>query len=452
MILASDFSKFEKGQTFRERFFSVLGSGVFNSDGEMWKFHRAMTRPFFSRDRISHFNLFDRHTEESLQQMKSRLREGHAIDFQDLVARFTLDSASEFLFGHCVNSLLAGLPYAHNVVNPNRSSGLNKSDAFAHAFADAQNAIAARAVVGDVWPLFEIFTDKSESGMKVVDAYLQPILQEALRKAKDAPESEEKDNIGEDETLLDHLVKYTSDPVVLRDETLNILIAGRDTTAGTLTFAAYLLAMHPDVLARLRKEILTHVGPKRQPTYEDIKEMKFLRAVINETLRLFPSVPFNERTAMKDTTFPSPYPNGKPFYIPKGRQCVYSVFIMHRRKDLWGPDAEEFDPDRFLDERLHKYLTPKPFIFLPFNAGPRICLGQQFAYNEMSFFLIRLLQNIDSITLAPEAQPPDSRIPEGWRRGKGRQAVEQVRAKAHLTMYAAGGLWVKMTEATGTNV
>ena len=50
---------------------------------------------------------------------------------------------------------------------------------------------------------------------------------------------------------------------------------------------------------------------------------------------------------------------------------------MHRRKDLWGPDAEEFDPDRFLDERLHKYLTPNPFIFLPFNGGPRICLGQQ---------------------------------------------------------------------------
>lgn len=61
----------------------------------------------------------------------------------------------------------------------------------------------------------------------------------------------------------------------------------------------------------------------------------------------------------------------------KCRRILYSVFLMHRREDLWGPDALQFDPDRFIDGRLQKYLTPNPFIFLPFNAGPRICLGQQ---------------------------------------------------------------------------
>jgi len=379
--------------------------------------------------------------------MKSRLREGYAIDFQDLVARFTLDSASEFLFGHCVNSLSTGLPFPHDVIVPGRGATLSKSDAFAQAFAEAQTVIASRG--RDIWPLLEIFGDKSERGMKIVNDYLQPILQEALRKGKDSPSSSsrEKDNIDEDETLLDHLVKYTSDPLILRDETLNILIAGRDTTAGTLTFAAYLLAMHPPVFTRLREEVLTHVGPRHQPTYDDIKEMKFLRAVINETLRLFPSVPLNERTSINNTTFLSPDPNGKPFYVAKGTQCVFSVFLMHRRKDLWGPDADEFDPDRFLDDRLKKYLIQRPYIFLPFGAGPRICLGQQFAYNEVSFFLIRLLQNMDSITLAPDAQPPYSRVPENWKNAKGRQAIERVRPMSHITMYAAGGLWVKMTEA-----
>ncbi|KAK0462790.1 cytochrome P450 [Armillaria novae-zelandiae] len=92
---------------------------------------------------------------------------------------------------------------------------------------------------------------------------------------------------------------------------------------------------------------------------------------------------------------------------------------MHRRTDLWGPDgrvnnyitlysltdpylmiALEFDPDRFLDGRLHKNLTTNPFIFVPFNAGPRICLGQQFAYNEASCYLIRLLQTFSSFSLA----------------------------------------------------
>lgn len=94
------------------------------------------------------------------------------------------------------------------------------------------------------------------------------------------------------------------------------------------------------------------------------------------------------------TLLPGPDPDAKPFYVPPKTRILVSVIGMHRRKDLWGPDGKdylpirssvtyiffsalEFDPDRFLDERLHKYLTPRPFIFLPFNAGPRICLGQQ---------------------------------------------------------------------------
>lgn len=98
--------------------------------------------------------------------------------------------------------------------------------------------------------------------------------------------------------------------------------------------------------------------------------------------------------------------------------------------------AQVFDPDRFLDHRLHKYLTPNPFIFLPFNAGPRICLGQQFAYNEVSFFLVRLLQNFSSVTLAPDAQPPESKPPALWKSFGGRQGKEKITPKSHVTIYA----------------
>ena len=80
------------------------------------------------------------------------------------------------------------------------------------------------------------------------------------------------------------------DPNIIRDETLNILLAGRDTTACTLTYAVYRMAEHPDILKRLREEILSVVGPSRRPSYEDIRNMKYLRAVINETLRLYPPV------------------------------------------------------------------------------------------------------------------------------------------------------------------
>ena len=98
--------------------------------------------------------------------------------------------------------------------------------------------------------------------------------------------------------------------------------------------------------------------------------------------------------------------------------------------------AQEFDPDRFIDERVTKYLIPNPFIFLPFNAGPRICLGQQFAYNEMSFFLVKLLQNFSSMSLDLTSQPPETRPPSAWKGLPGRKGVEEFYAKSHLTSYA----------------
>ncbi|KAF8843740.1 cytochrome P450 [Paxillus ammoniavirescens] len=449
-ILATDFDNFVKGNRFRATMLNVLGTGVFNSDGEMWKFHRSMTRPFFSHDRISHFNIFDRYAEDVINQMKSRLRAGYPVDFQDAISRFTLDSATEFLFGSCVHSLSAGLPYPHNVTPVEAPTGSAEiANDFARAFSQAQVIVSQRVRRSWLWPLFEPFGDKTEEPMKIVNAYIEPILKDAIEKRKMVVMRGEKpsDELSDDDTLLDHLVQQTTDPVVLKDEILNIMIAGRDTTAGTLTFVIYFLSTHPHVLARLRDEIMTKIGPTDRPTHASIRELKYLRAVINETLRLFPPVPLNIRQSIKATTLPSSDPLEKPRYVSANTPVSYSAFIMHRRKDLWGPDAEEFDPDRFLDDRLHKYLTPQPFIFLPFNAGPRICLGQQFAYNEISFMLIRLLQHFTSMSLAQEAQAPGTLPPAAWAEADGRKAREKCFPKMHLTMYAHGGLWVGMTEA-----
>ncbi|KAI0751543.1 cytochrome P450 monooxygenase pc-2 [Daedaleopsis nitida] len=449
-ILSTDFAEFEKGGMLRDTLNSVLGTGVFNTDGAMWKFHRTMTRPYFTKDRISHFEMFDRHADLAIRKMKERFAGGHAVDFQDLVARFTLDSATDFLFGNCVDSLKSDLPYAYNDQTGKQIVRLpSAADRFAEAFMGAQYAIAMRLRKGWTWRLEELHRDASAKHMKVVDAYLQPILQEALRKNRAAiGKAQTKSEDGEEnETLLDHLTKLTDDPVLLHDEILNIMIAGRDTTAATLTFAVYLLCMYPEVFKRLRAEVLEKIGPAQMPTFEDIRTMKYLRAVINETLRLYPVVPFNLRVATCDTTIPNSDPTKPRVFVPTGVAITYSVFLMHRRKDYWGSDALYFDPDRFLDERLNKYFTANPFIFLPFNAGPRICLGQQFAYNEMSFFLIRLLQNFSHMEMDLAAQPPEARAPTEWASAEGQQGREKIIPKAHLTLYVEGGLWVKMTEA-----
>ncbi|KAG2055982.1 cytochrome P450 monooxygenase pc-3 [Suillus hirtellus] len=394
-ILVTDFHNYVKGAKFREAADSVFGTGVFNSDGKV--LHRTMTRPFFTHDRISHFEIFDRHASRAIALAKDCSRMDLAIDFQDLISKFTLDSASEFLFGHCTDSL--------------------------------SHAISRRVLIGSAWPMTEIFADSTAQHMKVVNEFLDPILEAALRRHSTAAKLDANQTTG-DQTFLDHLIKLTSDFKVIKDETLNILLAGRDTTASTLTSAIYLLAMHPEILSRLREEIISKVGPTRMPTYGDIREMKYLQAVLNETMRLFPAL-----EAVHDTTWTSPEPGKKPLFIPGGVMVIYSVFLMHRRTDLWGPDALEFDPDRWLDERMRKYQLINPFILLPFNAGPRICLGQKFAYNEMSFMLIRLLQNFSAIALSSE---PAMRPPAWWAEKDGRQAIERFKPKFH------GSMWVKM--------
>ncbi|KAF8880184.1 cytochrome P450 [Infundibulicybe gibba] len=418
IILATDFDNYVKGAEFHEAMVDVLGTGVFNSDGDMWKcvrwtlFHRTMTRPFFNRDRMN-FEMFDRHIETTIGLIKERMREGVAVDFQDVMYRFTIDAASEFLFGASVDCLSSGcLPYPYNHASSMRapdatSPGSQPADKFSSSFLQAQHIIASRVLVG---------------------GYLDPIVERAVRR------SEERKIAGEHtegETLLDHLVQQTDDTSILKDEILNILIAGRTQyVTVTLTFALYLLALHPSALAPYAEKFWTSI-----------------EAVINETLRLFPP-PIQCQRMREINNWPSPEPGGKPIYIPAGAKTSYSVLMMHRRKDLWGPDAEEFDPDRFIDDRLKKYLVPNPFIFLPFNAGPRICLGQQFAYNEISLVLIRLLQSFSSISLETQAMAPAARPPAEWREAGGRKGAEQFRPKVHLTMYCEGGMWLKFGEAT----
>ncbi|KAJ7839867.1 cytochrome P450 [Mycena olivaceomarginata] len=483
-ILATEFNSFEKGSEFRVMMEPLLGTGVFAADGKVslsliytatdvsHRRHVEMTRPFFHRERISDFDLFDHHAENAIAQFKARLREGYAADFQDMVARFTMDSASSFLFGQNVRSLDAGLPYPYNASTDTSKSpaAAHPSSAFATAFQEAQTITALRSRFGEHWPLSEFWVDRLEEPMSIVRGFLDPILEEAVAKKRAMSAGMQENNkkmnelddrqVEEGESLLDHLINYTDDHTILADEILNITAAGRDTTAGLLTFTIYMLTEHPEILTKLREEILRIVGPTQRPTFDNFRDMKYLRAVLNETLRLYCPVPFNVRTAVQPALFRS-NKDERPLFVPAGTRCAFSTILMHRRKDLWGPDALQFDPERFLDERLHKYLTPNPFIFLPFNAGPRICLGQQFAYHESSFFLVRLLQTFSSVSFASDAQPPEGRPPASWKTDDkaGWKAHEKIRPRSHLTMLfnffsvaegswsEQGGLWVRMEEA-----
>jgi hypothetical protein len=210
-VLATDFTNFEKGPVFQAKMRSVLGTGVFNSDGELWKFHRAMTRPFFARDKIAHFDVFDTHARIAIDKMKVRAREGGALDMQDAVGRFALDAASEFLLGQCVRSLDAALPCAHNEA-PGTHREPGAGEGFARAFSVAMDVLVHRLVLGPVWRLLELRGDRTAEVMGVLNAFIDPIVREAIRKqhAEGALHAEQKGEVADEDTLLDYLVRQTS--------------------------------------------------------------------------------------------------------------------------------------------------------------------------------------------------------------------------------------------------
>jgi hypothetical protein len=149
--------------------------------------------------------------------------------------RFTLDAASEFLFGSCVNALqTTELPYPTTLSPFSQSSPSHNATSeldFSTAFLNAQTAISNRERAGPIWPLGEIWEDKVKAPMKVINEYIEPIVHDALRKRGERDEekkllgvvSQGEKDVGEDETLLDHLVEKTLDPHILKDETLVIL-------------------------------------------------------------------------------------------------------------------------------------------------------------------------------------------------------------------------------------
>ena len=181
--------------------------------------------------------------------------------------------------------------------------------------------------------------------------------------------------------FLEELVKAEMDPEKIRGHVMNILVAGRDTTASLLSSLFFTLAQRPDVYSKLQEEVAYLKG--RSPTYEDIKEMKYLNYAIKETLRLYSVVPLNTRVANKDTTLPlgGGSDGQSPIYVHRGQMVVYQSYSLHRRVDLWGPDANEFRPERW-------YKVRPGFEYLPFNAGPRICPGKFLLFSIVPFLIL----------------------------------------------------------------
>uniref|UniRef100_A0A0W0ETJ6 Putative cytochrome P450 monooxygenase CYP63 n=1 Tax=Moniliophthora roreri TaxID=221103 RepID=A0A0W0ETJ6_MONRR len=450
-VTSTGFHHFWRGKYQKERMEKFLGQGIFNRDDEMWRMHRSNTRPFFARERISDFETFERYSSKTLGIISSLDATNRPFDAQDLFSRFTLDAASEFLFGKNLDTLSASLPTPGKTsMSPKGSATEDSWGSFAHAFEKAQEVVTARARLGYFWPLFELLGDKNAKNAKVIHDWVEPLVNEALSEKARMQKAGVTSPIA-DKNFLQHLTDSTDDPVIIRDQLLSLLLASRDTTACLLTYVTYFMAIYPDVAQKLRQEVLQHCGANDAPSYEQIRDLKYMRAVLNETLRLFPPVPLNVRESRAACTLPPSDPtftsDNRPLYMPSATPIMYFPLLIQRNPTLWGSDADTFNPERWLDQERIAHFVKNPTIFTPFSAGPRMCIGQNYAYNEASYFLVKLLQRYDSFTLATEVQPTGSLPPSEWQERRGRQREEKIWPASALTLFVKGGLWVRFHKA-----
>lgn len=397
-ILATQFNDFALG-TRHQSIQVTLGDGIFTLDGNGWKHLRAMLRPQFAREQVGHVQLLEPH----VQALAARVRANSGkFDLQTLFFELTIDSGTEFLFGESCEALRA------NSQNEKLAGSMNDLDPiikkkFAEAFNFSQLMLFLRISIQDFYFLGD--SRRFRECNKVVHKFTDFYVQKALNASEDEVEKLSRGGY----VFLYELVKQTRDPKVLRDQCLNILLAARDTTAGLLSFMFFELARNPEILSRLRQEVYAAFGEGEDAdlsalTFELLKKCEYLKWVINETLRMYPLVPSNFRVAQRDTTLPrGGGPDGQlPMFVGKGQPISYSVYSLHREEIYYGKDAEVFRPERWGEPLAKKF----GWAFVPFNGGPRICLGQQFALTEASYVTVRLLQMFKKLELFDEKYPP----------------------------------------------
>jgi cytochrome P450 len=366
-------------------------SSKFSSDGAQWEHSRAMLRPQFTREQVDNLSLQDKHSANMMQVIDSRIDTNGwttEFDIQQLFFRFTMDSSIEFLFGGSLNSQLRAI----NPPQANVRAVEFDEDGFIQAFDDSLDHMTRGLRLGAFYKLAHTKECKRVCAVvqKFVDVYVQAALD------RHGQTGVEKSGERQRYILADALVKETQDPVEIRNQLLNVLVASRDTTASLLGWLFLLLARQPEEYRRLRVDILQSFGTYDQPTnltHAGLRSCASLQNCLNETLRLFPLVPINFRKCLVPfTTLPrGGGPNGDdPIYVREDDDVFFTTVNMHRDPDFWGVDAHKFRPTRW------QSLRPG-WQFLPFNGGPRICLGQQFAINQASFVVVRLLQRFEDI-------------------------------------------------------
>ncbi|KAM0548806.1 hypothetical protein ACHAPJ_009662 [Fusarium lateritium] len=374
-----DFAKPKRISSFLRH---ILGDGLIIVEGDQHKFLRKNTTPAF------HF----RHIKELYKMMWAKgetltktlnqdmtASRSSVIELNGWASKVTLD-----IIG------IAGLGRKFDAVE-------KKKDPLADIYEqllepDREKLIFAMLSLAVGLPIIRLIPWK----MNTLFNYLTGSLNELcfpMLKEKKAAIIEKADNHFDVLSLLIKSNNFSDE--ALKDQLLTFLAAGHETTASAMTWACYLLTKHPEIQTKLREEVRDALPGSFDDNQVDLagilEQLPYLNGIMHETLRLYPTVPMTMRQAVRDTRI------GEQF-IPEGTDIIVSIWYINRSPDIWGPDAPEFRPERWITE------DGKPnqnggassnYNFLTFLHGPRSCIGQGFAKAEMRCLLATMVRSFE---------------------------------------------------------
>ena len=366
-VLVSQAEAFVMGEGRSENFMQLVGRGVLTSQGEAWRHSRALVRPQFARQQISDPNHFEFH----LQQLWRRIivagdRWTDIVDLQPLFFNFTIDTITELVLGYSVHSQNF---FSSSPLSEGKCPALPDPAEFASNIDAGAYWVALRVAFGKWYWLFR--SKDFDRNCKVVHDYVDRFVHLELSRRMN-PQAEQTQSAKGNFVLLEELSKITQDPLVLRGEVLNLIVAGRGTTAALLGWVFFFLSRDSSVYDKLRKAIFDEFGASGDLDCTKLLSCQYLQYCLKETLRLCPAGPALIRKATKDVRLPRGGGEGgkSPVLVPKDSMVMLCMHAMQTRADIWGEDAEDFKPDRWRER-------PFAWDYLPFSAGPRNCVGRE---------------------------------------------------------------------------
>ncbi|KAL1559871.1 alkane hydroxylase MAH1-like [Salvia divinorum] len=367
-VFSRNFSNYPKGPHFR-KIFRVLGDGIFGADFDLWEVHRRTTL-----SQLSHAT-FAAHLEATvwrkveaglLPLLGAFCERGSEFDLQDLFQRLTFDNICKLVLDHDPCSLSLELPH---IPCEKAFSAVGEPLMYRHVIPEfiwrlqAQLNVGRERMMSDAARVFHDFiyprvglASEEEKGFNMLRAFERVY---------------EEKNLGPPSGLRDFL----------KDTSLNLMFAGRDTTSTALTWLFWLIAQNRATEAKVREEIKAELNLKNKNkwrffTLQESHKLRYLHGALCESLRLFPPVAMEHKAPLRPDILPSGH------YLESNSKLIVSFYSVGRMQSVWGEDCLEFKPERWISPS-GKIKHEPSYKFPAFNAGPRTCLGKEMAFIQM---------------------------------------------------------------------